>query len=539
MKSRYIFMLLGVWLLAACSDDKGNYDYHDINEVKVGGTADEAFEVLEAGKWYTKVAFIDNLSFDPLIESTIGKGDNSSYEYEWRAVPYGDDFENIKDDYEFVLSTERKIDMPLTLTPDEYACFFVVKDKETGVKWITPFYLRIKSITGEGWMVLCEEDNKSRMDIIFNSSATEDLVAHNIWKEEEFNPGKPLRLIYNCRGSNQSVPMLVTDKDTYVMDKVDMHVGEDNSIKWQFGVAPESIHLNASAMSQYAASDRWVVVDEHGDVYSMDLSTYGSVFEYKINMIDGRTPFKASHFVGTNLENEWGDTGHAPAVLYDDTHKQFLVIRNNSEYPSLMTFSGSQLFPAQTDRDMVWMESARCGTIYALLKDRSTNEFYFYGMKLRGIYEEPDYWWEEGDYVEYNEQEWYGKVNGPGIENATLFAFQHEKTLPYLFYSDGHTVWQFDMGHPDTPAKEVLSFPDEEIKVIRFNPFVSWVAYEDWERARNYQLVVGSNVQGADESSCGIMRMYEVPNLMGDLVKTKEFKELGKIVDIAYKERER
>ena len=70
-----------------------------------------------------------------------------------------------------------------------------------------------------------------------------------------------------------------------------------------------------------------------------------------------------------------------------------------------------------------------------------------------------------------------------------MFACHH--SLPYLFYSDGQTVYQFDMGHPDTPAKKVLDFPGESIKVLRFNPFVAWEAYEDWERARNYQLVIG------------------------------------------------
>ena len=158
-------------------------------------------------------------------------------------------------------------------------------------------------------------------------------------------------------------------------------------------------------------------------------------------------------------------------------------------------------------------------------------------MKLRAHYEEPENWWEQGDYEEYNVQEYYGKVTGTGLDKATMFACHH--SLPYLFYSDGQTVYQFDMGHPDTPAKKVLDFPGESIKVLRFNPFVAWEAYEDWERARNYQLVVGTHDLDTAENECGIMRLYDVPNLMGDLVKKKEFKKLGKIVDIVYKERKK
>ena len=39
-------------------------------------------------------------------------------------------------------------------------------------------------MTSEGWMVLCEENGKSRMDIIFNSNENDDLIAHNIWGNE-------------------------------------------------------------------------------------------------------------------------------------------------------------------------------------------------------------------------------------------------------------------------------------------------------------------------------------------------------------------
>ena len=104
-----------------------------------------------------------------------------------------------------------------------------------------------------------------------------------------------------------------------------------------------------------------------------------------------------------------------------------------------------------------------------------------------------------------------------------MFACHH--SLPYLFYSDGQKVYQFDMGHPDIPAKEVLYFPGESIKVLRFNPFVAWEAYEDWERARNYQLLIGTRERRVPENECGIMRLYDVPNLMGDLIKKKEYKK--------------
>ena len=204
MKFRYILILLSVLLLGACAEDKGNYVYHEINEVAIA-------EGLEQGKLYTKVSFVDNLTFDPVINSTLKDFNEADYEYEWKAIPRGADFEDIEKADGLVLSTERRIDMLLTLKPGDYSCFFNVTDKETGVCWSTPFYLRVKSMTSEGWMVLCEENGESRMDLVFNSSENEDLIAHNIWENEPFKPGVPQRLIYNySRG--EVFPMLVTDK---------------------------------------------------------------------------------------------------------------------------------------------------------------------------------------------------------------------------------------------------------------------------------------------------------------------------------------
>ena len=93
------------------------------------------------------------------------------------------------------------------------------------------------------------------------------------------------------------------------------------------------------------------------------------------------------------------------------------------------------------------------------------------------------------------------------------------------------------MTSPQTPAKEILNFPNEEIKVLKFNSFVAWEAYQDWERAREFQLVVGTTVNGKEDSECGVMRMYNVPNLMEPLVLKKEIKDLGNIIRIVYKER--
>ena len=49
-----------VFLLASCYNDKGNYDYHDIGEIKIAGVEDQ----------YDVTAFQDTLRITPEITST-------------------------------------------------------------------------------------------------------------------------------------------------------------------------------------------------------------------------------------------------------------------------------------------------------------------------------------------------------------------------------------------------------------------------------------------------------------------------------------
>jgi hypothetical protein len=526
---KQLLICLGLITLGACADDKGNYDYVDINEVSVESPAD--------GTKFTCIAFVDSLNIEPVVESTLGSSQN--YEYEWKMIPVGTNTSDINEE-ETILSHDPKLKMFVTQKAGEYSIYFSITDKDTGIRWINRYAVNVRSLTSEGWLVLCDNQGESRMDVIFNVSEDEDIVAHNIWSESTFKTGKPERLFYNYYVSGCAT-LLVTDKSTYKLDHSDLHAGEDNDLKWNFGDSPESVHVIASAMSQaYSSNSLWAIINDQKELYVMTRKEAGSVFEYPMNKIGGITEFEPAPFLGVSYDSNYsgGSYNCIPLVLYDATHRQFLQWGGSDTYPSVMKFSGTQLFSAQTGRDMVHMESTRgagfTGDIYAILKDSNSSRHYFYEIKPKAKSVPAAYWWEDDTYEEYNEQKSYGEIIGEGLDQATKFACHY--IYPYVFYVSGHSIYQFDMSHPDEAAQEVLSFPNEDIVVMRFNPFVGYNAYADWERERGYQLLVGTNVKGASQDACGIMRLYEVPAMMEPLVIKKEFTGLGKIVDIAYKE---
>ena len=507
MKNYILYAFLACGMLSSCYDDKGNYDYEEINRVEISG--------INENQPYTKIAFVDTLRLEPTIQSTLDP--KNEYEYEWKLIPAGIDFKDVEEGEDFIVSKENKLEMPITLKAGRYDGYYIVKDKNTGVDWMKKFSLLVKTLTGEGWLVLCDDEGDSRMDIIFNVDKENDIVAKNTWENKTFQTGKPEKIMYNYN-LHRTRTLLVSEKGTFDLDKQDLHVGEDNNLRWSFGVTPDAIYVKASGMSQFADKNYWVVVDELGDAYALSLSTYGGIFEFPINKLNGKEEFVAAPFVGVTYGWFYGCS---PILMYDQTNKQFLEIRNSASYPSPMRFSGTNLFPCQTGNDFVYGESSKDGTNWVVLKNSETNQHYFYGIVMNA--------------EEKNEQKYYGEIKGAGIADATLFACHH--IFPYLFYVSHNKVYQFDMQHPETPAKEILSYPGEEIKEIKFTPFVAWEPYENWERERNYQLLVGTTDTQKDKDHCGIIRMYEVPNLMEPLVKVKEYSGLGNIVSVTYKER--
>lgn len=510
MRYRYLLCFVLTCLFISCFDDKGNYDYMDINEVKISG--------IDQSKYYEQIAFLDTLKLYPEIEGSLYGSNEDKYQYEWKIIPLHADKDDEVDPSSYVVGKEKNLEYPIELAAGNYNCSFIVLDTESNIRWHQFFYLQVKTLTSEGWMVLCDKNGEARLDIIFNVNEQDDLIAHDLWKDSEFKTGKPYNLIFTyC--VNGSGRLFICENGTYNLDVTDLHVGEENSLRWVFGTSPERVDVRGSGLSQFYDKMRyWVVVDKDGDVYSNNTADVGSVFGYPINMIDGKTEFEAAPFVGVTYAQYYG----ASILLYDNTHKQFLELRDGSVYPSVMKFIGeNKLFNAQTGRDMVHLESTKTGYNYAILRDPQSQKYYFYGMIMN----------EKGK----NSQEYHGEIIGDGLENVQQFACHHMH--PYVFYVSNNKVYQFDMAHPRNKAKEVLSFPGETIRLIKFNPFVAWAGYQNWERARGFNLVVATNVDGEDEDHCGVVRMYDVPELLGDLVKIKEYTGFGRIVDVAYREK--
>lgn len=438
-----LISLLG--FVYSCADDKGNYDYADINKLTISGI----------DPVYKKIAHVDTLRIQPDVQNEGGDKNENEYRYEWKFIPRSaEHVEDGENEVDYVLATTRDLDIPVSLEAGEYVCFYNVEDKVTGVVWGQQFNLSVSSLTTQGWTILCEQGGQTRMDMIVNVDANTDIISRDIWSESTLETGKPLKVMCNYTFAHVIPNIFVCENGSYMMDANDMHVGEDNNIRWYFGAQPERVDVRASTVMVYSYNSTewkfyphyWIIVDEKGDVYCNNVWEVGGLFDFPINQIDG-IKFEAAPFVA-NSSRYYGATSlQLPSIMLYDKAGRFLEVKVTSGgKPTVMKFTGEILFSAeQPGKEMVSMQSTVYnGLTYAILRD-GNGDYYYYGIIL-------------GDFGE-NTQKYYGKLTGPELDQASHFACH--PIFGILYYATKDRVYKFDMNDPSKKAEEIRIFREK------------------------------------------------------------------------------
>ena len=141
IKDIYILCLLGV-LFFSCYEDKGNYNYEDVNQLKIQFT-DEVINCIMG----------DTLEIVPIYKFTTDSS-HANLTYEWSFL-------------DSVISTERNLNYILPeKTINEYV-YLRVFDHNTNVSYISQVFLQITSLfQAHGWIVLSEKEGKSCLSMI-------------------------------------------------------------------------------------------------------------------------------------------------------------------------------------------------------------------------------------------------------------------------------------------------------------------------------------------------------------------------------------
>lgn len=519
--------------ICACADDKGNYDYHDIPEVKIEGINNSI----------TAWAF-RNLSIPVQLEGL--QADEDRYEYEWLVIRQFE-AEDENDASSQVLATTKEFNDIISLRPGPYKLIYTVKDKQLDVFYQQQANLSVVTTTSEGWVLLCSENGNVRLDMVSNVLG-EEVHSKDILADSDlpFKKG-PLALIALDPGSLESPTQvdpispfyLLTEEGTTRLHKDAFEWKEEYLMKYEMGDMSDAKPTHITSAGSY----RMMVTSE--GIFSSNYSMgAGALWESRLNYLrnDDNTKeyIQVAPYAGCNITNPMQ---FAPVFMfYDLDHKQF-VYHPGGMYGRLtgdqtvgcLTMSDDEAegnaFSFPVGYNYVYMENSGRKYSESAMMPGFFNNITFTILENNGVYHLygialDDYYMALMGMPAYTKTHYANLSNCTDITQAEHFAFS--PLNDQMFYAVDGKVYRVNLD-TSTPSAEFQFEVPGEITCLKF------YLYRNAENARrSYDLIVGSDKGGTDG---GELRVYEAVDNLAQITDYKEYHSgFGRIVDIIYKE---
>jgi len=520
---KYIFVLcLLSTSLISCRKDLGNYDYSEINNLKLSGIVDEY--VIPSGF---------NLELKPVLDFSKDPGFSAdNYKFEWVSF----NLSAIQSEQRKTLHEGQNFDIPFPLGIGSYTLFYIVTEKSTGISWRKSFKVVVNGLYKGGWAVLSEVNSQSRLDYFEYNHATgtypkEYRAFNSLFSDASTGkvmslPGKPK---YIAGWSNRTTATgnsfkyflyVGTDQITEKLNLTDGFIWKEN-----YAFRFESAGATALNTVDYIkpVSSGVGYSYSNGDVF-FRYDTFQYLFGTPINKLSNSSYFTVSPHTAVFRNS----TANYVMLMYDTTNKRF--VRNvggalTSVTPLAYTAGTSAFDPNNVGMDLIWMDQtlAYGGRAYAVLKD-GTSKYYLARMNNAAAF--LAYAWDDISAL-------------PEIAKATYFAVDQQ--YGYLFYGVEGKLYQYDVDSRQT--KLMKDFGTEKITLLKYNTGnnVSLTVATNPANAATYgkrfipvitDLICGT-YDPANPNASGKVKIYKVPQFNADLVTDFEFGGFGKVVDVA------
>lgn len=505
---KYIF----AFLLVACSPDLGNYTYSQLDEPKVSQISD------------VQVLAFSRLQLSPAYDALF---DASLYDFEWKAV----DNNTLT---VTVLGTGPKLDCEVDLTPGKYALYFTISEKNSGIFWRQEVQMTVSSSTSEGWMVLCSDSGRTRLDFV--SSVTGETYTDILAATSLPQWYGPRKIQWLSSKTDASSPFyLFTDQGA-------TRLGKD-AFEWKpeydfsYEVAVQTPVLPQTMVSAGVGK----VVVSNGNAHYCEVMGFDGLYGSAVNKT-----FKVAPYVGANVLAS--EVYAAVYLLYDVDNKRFMAycpLLATNDLGGLDPLMQMDAFTEIADGmnpgtgvlgdafahwpegyDCLYMENtrydpgnAKMGMSYAIMTDGS--RIYLYGVQLGDIMCFADCTYVLG-------KGYYGDLSGcENIAQASCYAFSSLKN--YMYYAHGGDLYRVNLSQTPLTSELQLSLEGEDITLLKFN------LYQNADNMnRSYDLIVAT-----DKDGMGTLRVYDGSVSDGDFsaVQPKIYSGFAPIVDVTYKER--
>lgn len=366
-----ILLLAFVICLFSCVEDKGNYNYHELNEVSVDSIKE----------MYSCISKIDSIFVTPDIKGSIAGGHLDNYEYKWYICNEGNHQHT-------VIGNEKDLTYFVDLDPGQYRLYLEVKDKNTELKWLASSTLSVSTAVTKGFMILGDlEDGKMALDMVSMPAKRDTTVIEDVFDNSEYNfVGAEKLLFAGYRSGLHTQTLWVTTRDgVHRLTNNDAfeYVAEVNDfglIETEFAhktpirildMFPHPSTTNRSAMYRGYITEDMVVQNMvvTGEYFTTPCNRYST---------SSTTLFKPYPLAFVNGVH---NTGYGAIVIYDMDANCFVKLNTYSSATHCVKLDDSPADPfpwnqAETGRDIVYGENsydAPYGASFAIMKDLDGN----------------------------------------------------------------------------------------------------------------------------------------------------------------------
>ena len=370
--------------LTACYEDKGNYDYEELNEISV---------VMPAPGTHFAVDRFDTLHIEPQLAFTQGAIDDSRLSFKWEM--YLNDWANTEAKA-VVLSEERTLDavMSRPASTTLYALVLTVTDLQNGTAYRTNYSVGIQPSVLSGLVVLQDDGGRCRLDYLASTYA-----------EPSFAQDRLIRDVYATANGGQSllgtprgVSFSLVEKSSYEPQVKNLYVWTDRQVARiscsdftvehldnELFMLPPSV-INVENIERSVSINYTTIMINDGQARALNQQaamSYGFQFSRELkpnSSLEGEMRFSPYVYQPDLFGSQTGFC----AILYDEIGKRFVKVASSYDVePVLFSFNEqdedvkSTLFDVNNiGMDMIWMGKNYGALAYALFTDGQKRHLY-------------------------------------------------------------------------------------------------------------------------------------------------------------------
>lgn len=523
-------LMLGAALATACHDDKGNYEYSDLDIVRITVPDDGSGRtgyVIDRG---------DRLVISPEIYyngSKVINDKDAPLSYLWT---FYTNHTAAGIDYTIdTLARTRNLDVQINRIGGSYTALLTVTNTTTGIETYYHADCQVEETLTAGWMVLYERADRpgtSDVGLVVNPLNKKNVVKNkDMWNiysssnNDEPLAGLPLNIFHEALPlqSTGNPRILTTDKMVMVSPNDFTKIADENDLF--YGAVPRGFKYLGPTIRSSNMSEALITADDHYHMLAGTNMGIGSFGDAKRNDAQG-TVFAAW---GSQMTNGVG----MESVVYDQTNCAFYYTVKN--YIDLYSFAEQDMEASKFDVNDMDGFQLLFGD-FGSWTPAGGNDIMLFGKDNRRFIAEANF--KMTGTLNNIGLTWEDVSSSPEILNATSFATNGLGR--YAYYGAGNKVYDVTYDNGRTTVVWTAPTSTEVVTCIKTHKYyyaplmaamlpnlnevvhiATWDASKNQGKLYEYKINSGSGALLTDEASYE----YTVPGKVKDMAFKYEMAE--------------